>query len=176
MFQSYQASHKCVCVCVCVCVCMHECAGDLELEPRSPCQASIFYIYLLFIVITIVGDTSKFWGPVTDALHLGGKSRYEHRTRWAYYLGLLAHSYILILKGFFRYQLVSHPWISLPSFVQLSGITCLTHPHSSWHKVDILPYPDAFLSLSPFVVEEPSLWNPKDSCGQWSWIIQISPC
>ena len=71
-----------MCVCVCVCVCVYECAGDLELEPRSSCR--LIYIYLLFIVITIVGDTPKFWGPVTDALHLGGTNRYEHRTRWAY--------------------------------------------------------------------------------------------
>ena len=49
MFQSYKASGKCVCVCVyvcgcvcvCVCMCVYECAGDLELEPRSSCQANL---------------------------------------------------------------------------------------------------------------------------------------
>ena len=30
-----------VSVCVCVCVCVYECAGDLELEPRSSCQANL---------------------------------------------------------------------------------------------------------------------------------------
>ena len=60
-------------------------------------------------------------------------------------------------------------------FCSIKWNNILIHQYSSWHKVDILPYPDAFLSLSPFVVEEPSLWNPKDPCGQWSWIIQISP-